>query len=251
MDVNLPASASHWAEANPAYPSHLVAQRRLPDGTVVLIRPIAADDGERHRRFLNSLSLQTRYQRLLSARRLLPGELQRLVAIDYRHELALIATVPSPAGEQEAGVARFVRHAAGTAEDAGDAEDADHVAEFAIVVQDDWQHRGLGRLLLCSLIDAAQAAGIERLAGTTLATNASMLRLARRLGFSVSAVPGDWTLRRLAIRPHFALTGPQQAGPAATLVASGGASSSLSRPNTPCKAGVTVASRNALTAPRA
>lgn len=248
MDVNLPESARHWAEANPAYPSHLVVQRRLPDGTVVLVRPIAADDGERHRRFLNSLSLQTRYQRLLSARRLLPGELQRLVAIDYRHELALIATVPSPTGEQEAGVARFVRHAAGTAEDA---EDADHVAEFAIVIQDDWQHRGLGRLLLCSLIDAAQAAGIEQLAGTTLATNASMLRLARRLGFSVSAVPGDWTLRRIALRPHLALTGPQQAGPAATLVASGGASSSMPRPNTPCNAGVTVAIRNSLTAPRA
>jgi len=79
-----------------------------------------------------------------------------------------------------------------------DAEDADHVAEFAIVLHDDWQRRGLGRLLLCSLIDAAQAAGIERLAGTTLATNTPMLRLARRLGFGVSAVPGDWTLKRIS-----------------------------------------------------
>lgn len=172
----------------PAYPCHLVAQRSLPDGTVVLIRPIASGDRRHHWRFVSSLSLQTRYHRLLSARSLLPGELRRMVEIDYQREMALVAMAVTTEGEREIGVARYVR---------GDAEDA---AEFAIVVADEWQHRGVGRQLARSLMDAATSAGIRQLTGITLAGNAPMLRLARRLGFEVSAEPGDWTVKRIGWR---------------------------------------------------
>ena len=176
------------------YPRNLVAQRQLPDGSVVLIRPIAASDWHHHRRFVNSLSLQTRYQRLMSARCLLPGELREMVEIDYQRELALVAMAGIGGDEREVGVARYVR------------SDTDDSAEFAVVVADDWQHRGLGGQLVRSLRDAATAAGIGHLSGLTLATNAPMLRLARQLGFEVSAEPGDWTVKRIGWRQRVAAT---------------------------------------------
>jgi RimJ/RimL family protein N-acetyltransferase len=176
------------------YPRHLVVQRQLPDGSAVLIRPIAASDRQHHRRFVNSLSLQTRYQRLMSARCLLPGELRQMVEIDYQREMALVAMAGIGGDEREVGVARYVR------------SDTDDIAEFAVVVADDWQRRGLGGQLVRSLMNAATAAGIGRLGGITLATNAPMLRLARRLGFEVSAEPGDWTVKRIDWRQPVAAT---------------------------------------------
>jgi GNAT superfamily N-acetyltransferase len=177
----------------------LVEDRRLPDGTPLRIRPIAPGDRHRHWRFVSSLSLQTRYHRLMSARCLLPDELRRMVEIDYQRELALVAVAQIAGDEHELGVARFVRE---------DAEHAEHdrqprlgeVAEFAIVVADAWQHRGVGHQLLRSLKNAAAAAGVRQLSGLTLATNGRMIGLARRHGFEVSSEPGDWTVRRITWR---------------------------------------------------
>ncbi len=184
------------------YPRHLVTTLRLPDRTPVLVRPIAPGDRRSHWRFMRGLSLQTRYQRLMSPRCLLPGELRRMVEIDYRREMALVALVPAaspttsphpalrgPADGHppsvEVAVARYVL-----------GEDGDS-AEFAIVVTDAWQRRGIGRRLLERLAAVASNAGVRELGGITLATNTPMIRLARRLGFSVAPEPGDWTVKRL------------------------------------------------------
>jgi acetyltransferase len=181
------AGAEEHAGPGTAYPGHLIETQRLADGTPVVIRPIAAHDRRRHWRFVCSLSLQTRYHRLMSARCLLPGELRRMVEIDYQREMALVATTAD--GESEVGVARYVRS------DAGDGDE--YSAEFAIVVADAWQRRGLGKQLLRSLRNAAASSGISRLGGITLATNTPMIRLARRLGFEISTEPGDWTVKRV------------------------------------------------------
>lgn len=190
IDAGMPPGALPVAMAGlQHYPHHLVAMIQLPDGTPVLTRPIAPQDRRRHWRFLCSLSLQSRYQRLMSPRCLLPGELRRMVEIDYRREMALVALVQEPGGGElvEIGVARYVR---------GEASDT---AEFALVVTDAWQRRGLGRRLLERLIATATATGIRHLGGITLATNTPMIRLARRLGFALSAEPGDWTVKRLQL----------------------------------------------------
>ena len=52
--------------------------------------------------------------------------------------------------------------------------------EFALVIADAWQGRGLGKCVLESLVEAARARSIPRLTGLTLSTNAAMLRPARR-----------------------------------------------------------------------
>src|SRR5690606_2838314 len=119
--------------------------------------------------------------------------------------------VPTTAGRLDASgaaaqvaVARYVL---------GEDEDT---AEFAMVVTDAWQRRGLGLRLLERLMDVAFAAGVRELGGITLATNTPMIRLARRLGFASYPEPGDWTvkrLRRLLAQPPDASRAAGRAGP--------------------------------------
>ena len=55
--------------------------------------------------------------------------------------------------------------------------------EFALVVGDTWQGKGIGRRLLERLCGAARTAGYKALYGHILEANHDMLALARHLGF--------------------------------------------------------------------
>ena len=66
-----------------------------------------------------------------------------------------------------------------------------------LVIADVWQGRGLGRRLLATLIEHAQSARVQQIVGVVLATNEAMLWLARSMGFSVNAEPGDATVLRI------------------------------------------------------
>ena len=175
------------AAARPRYPAHRSAAWRLPDGTPVTIRPIRAADLLLERAFVLGLSPRSRYQRLLSGRQLLPGELKRLTDIDYRREMALIAIARIDGVVQELGVACYVR----------DDEHEPGSCDFAIVVGDRWQGLGLGEKLMRSLLRAAVDAGIRVVGGITLTENAGMIALARKLGFSVHIEHGNATVTDL------------------------------------------------------
>jgi acetyltransferase len=64
-------------------------------------------------------------------------------------------------------------------------------AEFAVVVADDWQNRGVARMLMTRLIDCARVRGLKRLEGTVLRANANMLRFTTALGFVTHDDPDD------------------------------------------------------------
>jgi acetyltransferase len=157
----------------------------LPDGTAIVIRPIHPEDDAIERAFINSLSSDTRYNRLLSARKLTPDEIRHLTRIDYDREMAFIAVTVNGAQARLLGVARYVRDADATG------------AEFGIVVADAWQRKGVGSLLLDTLLQYAQSAGIARLHGITLATNQAVHNLARKLGFAQKHDPHDATVRQV------------------------------------------------------
>ena len=157
------------------------------DGTSVVVRPIEPDDFEREREFVAGLSRHTRYQRLMSARTPQVAELQRWTRIDPEREGALIATVNSDGRERQIGVARYAM------------DDVDDEADFAIVIGDAWQGKGLGPHLLSALIDRARRSGLRRLYGTTFSENNAMRSLARRLGFKLSLEPGTAFLTRLSL----------------------------------------------------
>jgi GNAT superfamily N-acetyltransferase len=67
--------------------------------------------------------------------------------------------------------------------------------EFAVAVADEWQRLGLARRLLELLMSSARADRFERMDGYVLASNTSMLSLARRLGFAPVKYPEDPTVR--------------------------------------------------------
>lgn len=157
------------------------------DGTMVTIRPIRAPDLQLEMEFVSALSPGTGYQRLLSTRTPTAEELRRFTDIDPERELALIALVRAGDRERQVGVARYVKDC------------SPERAEFAIVLSDDWQGRGLGTRLLLSLVAAAKADGVRRLAGITLSTNSGMLALGRKLGFELAAAPESATVTNLTL----------------------------------------------------
>ena len=157
------------------------------EGTVITIRPICAADLALEQEFVNGLSAPTGYQRLMSTRRPSLEELMRFTDIDHERELALIATTPFQGRERQIGVARYVKESS-----TGD-------AEFAIVLSDDWQARGLGTRLLMSLLVAAKNHDVRRLIGTTLSENNGMLALGRKLGFKVATDRGSAMITNLTL----------------------------------------------------
>ncbi|MBE0624876.1 MAG: GNAT family N-acetyltransferase [Burkholderiales bacterium] len=158
-----------------------------PDGCAVTIRPIRPTDLDLEEAFVNSLSATTGYQRLMSSRKPSLEELRQFTRIDPQRELALIALTTVQGSERQIGVARFVL----------DSQTGD--AEFAMVLRDDWQGRGLGAKLLGSLLAAARDFGVGRLSGVTFSTNAGMIALGRKLGFSIAADPRDATVTNMTL----------------------------------------------------
>lgn len=169
------------------YPSQWISRVPLEDGRELTIRPIRPEDAEIEREFVKQLSPETRYFRFMQALRELSQELLvRFTQLDYHRELALIATVPVDGRTTEIGVARFNPNP--------DRESA----EFAIVVADEWQQRGIGTRLMGCLIDAAREKGFTRLEGEILAQNSRMLRFTGKLGFSVVDQPDDPAVIRVS-----------------------------------------------------
>jgi RimJ/RimL family protein N-acetyltransferase len=158
------------------------------DGTQITIRPISAADLELEREFVSALSPATGYQRLMSTRTPSLAELKRFTDIDAAREMALIATVSVDGRERQIGVARYVKD-----------ESAPGDAEFAIVLADGWQGRGLGTKLLGSLFAAARRNGVRRAVATTFSTNEGMLALARRMGFRLAANPASPSITDLTL----------------------------------------------------
>ncbi|HYE35204.1 GNAT family N-acetyltransferase [Methylocaldum sp.] len=162
------------------YPGHLVRQYQLADGTNITIRPIRPEDAEIEKRFVKQLSPEAKFFRFMnSLQELSQDMLIRLTQLDYDRELALVAIVDSGAEETEIGVARYFTNPDG------------ETAEFALVVADEWQHRGLGTRLMSCLIDAARERGLRLLVGEVLANNVKMLGLMKRLAFACRAKADD------------------------------------------------------------
>lgn len=152
----------------------------LSDGRRVTIRPIRRDDVARTAAFIDALSPRSKHGLFLAGiARLSDAELERLCSAHSAHDMAYVATVPADGGERQIGVARY----AGVGSEEG--------AEISVAVADDWQHRGLGRMLLRRLIEHAREHGVPRLYSIDAATNEPMRRLARDLGFTELPDPDD------------------------------------------------------------
>ncbi len=160
-----------------AYPAQYAGECVLRDGARLHIRPIRPDDEPMMREFHGALSKESVYHRYAGIvsldQRIVHENLSRVCFIDYARQIALVAI----AGSTIVAVARLIR-----------AHDADE-AEFALVVTDAYQRRGLGMELMRRLLAIARTERIGAVVGYILNENLGMQRICSTLGFTLE--PGD------------------------------------------------------------
>lgn len=155
----------------------------LDDGTELLMRAIRPDDAAIEQEFVRRLSPRSRQLRFLSGmKELSPALLSKFTNTDFPAEAAFIATIVNDGREQQLAVARF---APGSSDDS---------REFAVVVADEWQGRGIATALLRKLFRVAFEAGSHTIEGLVLQENARMLALMRDFGFEMHSCAADPTL---------------------------------------------------------
>lgn len=155
----------------PRYPCDLERDVAV-GGLRYRVRPIRPDDGRGLVELQGRLSAHSLYLRFFSPRPALSdAEVAHFTRVDYADRLALVATV----GDHIIAVARYDRVA-------GEPE-----AEVAFVVDDAYQHHGVGSELLDELCDAALARGVRVFVAETLVENRAMLDVFHRAGFPVTS----------------------------------------------------------------
>lgn len=162
------------------YPQQYSSNWKLQNGTPITIRPIRPEDEPLMVKFHGTLSEQTLHFRYFGIPKLelrvTHKQLTRICFNDYDREIALVAVRREPETKELEiiGVGRLIKvHGV-------------NEAELAIVISDCCQRQGLGTHLLQLLVDIGRQEGFERIFGEILPENYGMLRVSKKVGFTVS-----------------------------------------------------------------
>ena len=150
-------------------PDHIASATGGP--SALQVRQLTTADRDRLAQAFARLSDRTRYLRFHAPKpKLSQRELTYFTEIDHITHEALVAVAPDD--ERLVGVTRYAP-----------VHGEEATADFAIVIADEWQGRGLGRELARRIVVEAHAAGVERLTASTLGINVAARRLLVGLGF--------------------------------------------------------------------
>jgi acetyltransferase len=161
------------------YPLQYAQPWTMPDGTPVIIRPIRPEDEPLIINFNKTLSDRSVYFRWLHmlnlSQRVAHEQLIKMCFIDYDREMALVAIYDNPeTGQHEIiGVGRLIKDVSA------------NEAEFALLITDQFQRKGLGTELLRRLVAFGQDEKIQRITGDILTENYGMQQLSKKLGFQL------------------------------------------------------------------
>jgi GNAT superfamily N-acetyltransferase len=159
---------------------------RSPVGECVTLRSIGLRDAGVLQAYVRGLSPESRYNRFFAAlNELPPAELNHVIHLDRKYELALLAETSVDGAPMMIGEARYVL--------APDRLEC----EFALSVADDWRCKGLGTLLMADIECRARSIGARHLGGDVLRSNEPMKALARKNGFLMADVPRGARLVRI------------------------------------------------------
>lgn len=170
------------------YPTQYVWPSKLKDGSPFTIRPIRPEDEPLLAAFHETLSERTVRMRYFSplqlGTRIAHDRLMRVCFNDYDRELALVAELRAADGKRAiVGVGRLSR------------VPGQNEAEFAALVSDAYQGKGIGSQLVAHLLEIAQKEKIGKVVADILNENREMQHICRRLGFKLSTLEmGDSTL---------------------------------------------------------
>lgn len=149
-------------------------------GVQVKIRHIEPDDAPLFVALFHKLSERTRWLRFFSSvgipEERLWDEAEELSEVEPLLEVALIATIDVDEAEEAIGIAELIREAP-----------LSDAAEVAILIRDDFQREGIGRVIFDLLVQVALVQGIKRLYAITMPENLGMQKLARGVGWSTTS----------------------------------------------------------------
>jgi len=161
------------------YPVQYATPWKMKNKAPLAIRPIRPEDEPLMVKFHETLSEESVYNRYFSAlklsQRIAHERLTRICFNDYDREIALVAELQTPKGEEKKilGVGRLSKqHTPGT-------------AEFAVLVSDEWQRQGLGFELLRRLVEIGRDEKLRQISGQILADNHAMQHICTKAGFKV------------------------------------------------------------------
>jgi GNAT superfamily N-acetyltransferase len=146
----------------------------IEGGEQVTFRMTRPEDAGMQQALLASLSEKSRYMRFFSGLSKLPDHVvKEFTTPRFPISYAVVASVTDAEGERQIGVARWAPTG------------AEGVGEFAVVVADEYQGRGIASRLMRLLIAAATVGGLQRLEGLILKENQPMLAMVSKMGFTV------------------------------------------------------------------
>jgi acetyltransferase len=174
------------------YPTEFVRPASLRDNTSVLLRPIQPEDEPLWHELLRNCSERSIWLRFRYLFKESTHEMAtRFCFIDYDRTMAIVAEIEAGGKRQLVGVGRLVA-------------DPDHgKAEYAVLVTDAWQGRGLGSLITDYCLEICSTWGINRIYAETTADNQRMQNILRRHKFEVKRATNHEVLYHtlLSLRP--------------------------------------------------
>lgn len=172
------------------YPTKYIRPWRLRDGREVLLRPIKPEDEPLEYELIKGLSEETSRFRFFQVVKEVTHEmLVRFCNIDYDREIAIIAEYNQDGKRRNVGVGRLI------------IEPDRKRGEFAVLVADDFQGKGLGTKLTDMIIEIALEKGLSSIYGVVLPENAKMIGLCKKLGFDIKH-KGDEVFVELSLKPE-------------------------------------------------
>ena len=151
------------------YPQELETRCTTKTGIEIFLRPIKHGDGPRYKSFLLSLSDQSVYLKFFRLIRPTDDFVERLVNVDYFHQMTILALVGQEGAEQVLGMARY------------DLNKEEDTAEVAFAVRDDYQNQGIGRVLVAHLTMVGRNRGLKGFTAQVMVDNRRMMHLFRSL----------------------------------------------------------------------
>ena len=163
------------------YPTKYITPYTLRDGTQVLLRPIRPEDEPIEAELIENLSEESkRFRFFYVIKDITHDMLVRFCNIDYDREMAIIAEYTDSSGKRRnVGVGRLIM------------DPWRRRGEFAVVVADDFQGKGLGTKLVDMLIQIADEKGLETIYGIVMPENTRMIELCRKMGFDIRYTPEE------------------------------------------------------------
>jgi acetyltransferase len=154
------------------------------EGERIFMRPVRPGDAQQMIDLFSDLSPETIFMRFFSPlKRISRSMLVRLSQIDYDREIALCAFAGEGEVRKLIGVARIIFMPDGK------------TGEFAVVVADNWHGKSIGSVLLKQAMVSAKKYGLSVVTGLVLTSNAAMLAMGQKMGFSVARDPDSGEYR--------------------------------------------------------